>query len=160
MASTSRRLRQTDRHHLVGGSDNLGGAPGAKNILEYLLLEPVCVDLDVLVPLGGQVILWKDRLHWTLVNTQTAIDARLRIYVELLNFLIAITLLRWVDAINGTDFNTRGIFCPDTWFSNDVRHSRKILANSGKNWSKTHRKPAQGRLPVQNILSVRLTGSS
>ncbi len=79
--------------------------PG-KNCSDSLLLEPVGVDLDVLVPLSRKIILWKDRLHRALVDTQATIDTRLRIDVQLLNLLKAITLLGWVNAINWTNLNT------------------------------------------------------
>ncbi len=97
------------------------------------------------MPLRGQVIFRKDRLHWTLVNTQSAIDACLWIDVELLNLLIAIPLLRWMDAINGTDLDARCVLCPNARFSNDVRHDRKIPSNSGKMWSKTTAKTTRSR---------------
>lgn len=86
------------------------------------LLEKICVDLDVLGPFGGQVILGEDRLDGTLIDTESAVDACVGVDVELCALRKLLTLLCWVNAVNGTNFNARGVLGTDAGFSNDVRH--------------------------------------
>jgi len=86
------------------------------------LLEKFRVDLDVLGPLGGQVILREDRLDWTLIDAESAVDACVGVDVELRALRKLFTLLRWVDTVDWAHFNARGVLRTDAGFSNDVRH--------------------------------------
>lgn len=87
-----------------------------------LLLEKICVDLDVLGPLGGQVIFGEDGLDGTLVDAESAVDACVWVDVELCALRKLLTLLGWVDAVDWADFHARCVFGTDAGFSNDVRH--------------------------------------
>lgn len=134
------------------------GAP--KKLSDFFLFEPVCVDLDVLVPLSRQIVLWKDCLHRTLVNAKSTINTCLGIDVELIDRLVLLTFLRWMNAVDGTNFDARRVLGSDAWLRNDVRHSRKILSSSGKTCPKRTESRHRCRLSVQIIQSMRLSGSS
>src|SRR5437867_956241 len=61
------------------------------------------VDLDEALPFLGQVLLGEDRLHRAFIDTEPAIDARLRINVEHLAFLEILFILRGMDAVHRAD---------------------------------------------------------
>ena len=80
------------------------------------------VDLRKLAPLGRQIIDSKDRGDWTNRHTSAAIDALLRVDVQLGGaFKIALVFLR-MDAIYRASIDACGVFRPDAWFSNYVCH--------------------------------------
>ena len=80
------------------------------------------VDLDVLLPLGWHIVLREDRLHWALVDAESAVDACVGIDVELLRDSVVARLLCWMNAINRTDFDTRGVLGTNARFGDDVCH--------------------------------------
>src|SRR6478672_3521204 len=51
-------------------------------------LEDVAVDLDVVLQIPGHILLWKDRCHRTLGLTGTAVDALVRMDVELVGTFV------------------------------------------------------------------------
>jgi len=87
-----------------------------------LLLEVVEVDLNIFFPLFGQIIRWEDRLHRTFVDAQTAVDACVRIDVELLRSVVTSSFLHWMNAINRADINARSVLGSNAGFSNHMRH--------------------------------------
>lgn len=93
-------------------------------------LEPVGVDVDVLLPLVGRVVLEEDRVHGADRLAGGAVDARLGVDVVLLVILGA------VDAVDGADVHAGRVLYADAGLGNDVCHglrgSRPILSGSGQ----------------------------
>lgn len=77
-------------------------------------LEYVPVDLDVLLEIRRHVFLGEDRGDRALRLARSAIDAFVRMYVELLR--------AFVNAIDGTNVNARFVFRIDAGFSDYVGH--------------------------------------
>lgn len=91
------------------------------------LFEVINVDLDVLVPLSRHVVLWKDRLHRTLVYAQTAIDTGIGVDVELDCGTMVARFFCRMDAVDGANFDAGGVLGSDARFSDDVCHEANSL---------------------------------
>jgi hypothetical protein len=90
--------------------------------------EKVCVDFNVLLPLSRYRRFFKDSCNWAGGLTRTAVDAFIRIDVELLVFVEPIFSGSWVDAVDGTDIHARSIFGANTRLGDYIGHSEKILS--------------------------------
>jgi hypothetical protein len=92
--------------------------------------EPVGVDLHILQPLFWKIFLWKDSLHGAFIDAKPAVDACLRVDIQHLKLIMQCRIFGWLNAINGTDIYTCGVFGPNTRLSNNVRHRRWMISAS------------------------------
>jgi hypothetical protein len=67
--------------------------------------EELCVDLDEVFPLIGNLVLGKAGVYWTGFNTGVAVDALVGVDVKHLNFVITRLVWGWVDAVDGTNLD-------------------------------------------------------
>jgi hypothetical protein len=91
-------------------------------------LEEICVDFDVLLPLSRYRRLFEDSGNGASRLACTAVDAFVRINIELLVLIESIFARSWMDAVNGTNIHTRSIFGADTRLGDYIGHSEKILS--------------------------------
>ncbi len=77
---------------------------------------------DVAGPLRGNFRVRENRRDRTLRLARPAIDALVRVDVEL--------ILALVDAVNGANFNSARIICTDAGLSNDVSHAKQRSTHS------------------------------
>jgi len=89
------------------------------------LLEVVDVDLDVLLPLGWDIVLGEDRLHRALIDAQTAVDTGVWIDVQLLGVSVVALLLGRVNAVHWADLDAGRVLGSDARFSDDMCHDGK-----------------------------------
>jgi hypothetical protein len=101
-----------------------------RNRLGLTILEVVSVDLDVLLFVGGNRALLKDRADWTGRLTRAAVDALIRINEELLHVFVVALALGRMNAIHRTDIDTGAIFKAHAWANNYVRHGRNYLLDT------------------------------
>ncbi|MFM1868147.1 MAG: hypothetical protein RL591_1555 [Planctomycetota bacterium] len=94
------------------------------------LFEEVSVDLDVLAPLGGHIVLREDRLHGAFVDAETAIDAGVRVDVQLLLNPVLPLLLGRMDAVDGANLDAGGVLGSDAGFGDDVCHGGSVLSRN------------------------------
>src|SRR6185503_11454441 len=78
-------------------------------------LEDVAVDLDVLAHVARNVFLGKDGRHGAFRLARAAIDAFVRMDVELLG--------TFINGVDGTHVHTGAVLGADTGFGNDVGHA-------------------------------------
>jgi hypothetical protein len=98
-------------------------------------LIPVGVNLDELLPLLWDGILFKDGGHGTDRLAGRAVDALVWVNIEHgLLFKIGLVFAR-VDAVHGADLHACGVFDPDAWFCNDVCHSLLLLERRALVWT-------------------------
>src|SRR6266849_6284447 len=97
-----------------------------------LLLEPVCVDTNVVLPLLRDKILRENCLHRARRLASSTIDAHFRIDLEHRHLGETRLILSRVDAIDGTHFHARCVLHPDAWLSDDVRHDGGNCNRSGE----------------------------
>lgn len=81
------------------------------------------IDLDVLVPLGGYIFLLIDGFHGTFIDAERAVDACIRIDVELIGRSEIGFVLRRVDAVNGANLDTGCVLCSNARFRDHMRHT-------------------------------------
>src|SRR5687767_1489524 len=105
-------------------------------------LEYIAIDLNELLQIRGHVFLRENRRHRTLRLARTAVDALVRVNVELLGPL--------VDAVHGADIDARSILRVLAGFSDYVGH---LLARIS---DETY---AKNRPGGSNINSVALTSA-
>ena len=94
------------------------------------VFEPVGVFAHIDLPLIGKILFGKNGLDWTLVHTQAAVNAGVRIDKELIRTAVSIVRRAGMDAVHRANINTSGVFGSYTGFSNNVCHS---ISNFGKN---------------------------
>jgi hypothetical protein len=102
------------------------------------LFEEVSVDLDVLAPFGGDIVLRKDRLHGAFVDAKTAVNAGVWVDVQLLLDPVLPFLLRWVNAVDGANLDAGGVLGSDAGFGDDVCHGVSVLSRTTWHASMTY----------------------
>src|SRR5262249_42824240 len=88
------------------------------------------VDLDVLLPLVGQLILGEARVDRARLNARVAVDALLRVDVQLRLIVKPILVLGGVDAVNGAYLNAREILRSDARLGDHIGHPLALLAST------------------------------
>jgi hypothetical protein len=78
------------------------------------------VDLYIIPPLLGHIFIAINRFHRAGGLTRAAIDALIRIDVEMVNGLEIRLILARMNAIYRANVNARGVFCADAWFTNNI----------------------------------------
>ena len=101
-----------------GGHRN-GAADGA---LAGLLLEVRGVDLRVLLPLVGQLVLGEARIDRARLDAGVAVDALLGIDVELHDVLVVRLVGRGVDAVHRAHLDARVVLRVDAGFGDHICH--------------------------------------
>src|SRR4051794_34814234 len=89
-----------------------------------LICEEVRVDLDVLLPLVGNLVLGEARVDRAGLDAGVAVDALLGIDVELLDLVVVGLVRRRVDAIDRADLDARVVLGPDAGLRDHVGHGR------------------------------------
>jgi hypothetical protein len=85
-------------------------------LIAGLLLEIVRVDLQVLGPLFGQVVLEEDRFNRTDLGANPAVNAFIRINEIHLRVIVR------MNAVNRADFDAGGVFGSNTRLCNYIGH--------------------------------------
>jgi len=93
-------------------------------------LIPLVIDLDVLLPLFRDLILWKDSFHRALRDARTAVNTLFRIDIELRLFVESGLITARVNAVHGTDIHASGVFYIETGFSDDISHFSALAGDS------------------------------
>jgi hypothetical protein len=97
----------------------------------------VGVDLNEVFPLSGDFILREDCFWGAFVDAVAAIDAFVGIDEELVELGEGCSIATRVNAIDGADFDTGGVFAVDAGFGNDMCHGI-FLWNNGMRSSSAH----------------------
>src|SRR6185503_6443539 len=92
-----------------------------------MIFIPICIDLDVLLPLVGNEVSRKDRRDGTGRLTGAAVDADVRIDVQHVEVTEVRLVLAWMDTVDRTDVDAGGVFRVDAGLGNYVRHFGVIL---------------------------------
>jgi hypothetical protein len=98
--------------HLSGFFSFLGLSVRATR--RIVTLEDIAIDLDVFLQIRGNVFFGEDRGDGALRLARAAVDAFVRMNVELFR--------SFVYAIDGTHIDTRSVLCVLACFGYDVRH--------------------------------------
>src|ERR1035437_56219 len=93
--------------------------PGSSS-LSVLVVDGVL--LDVVLPLGRDLVLGGDRVDGARLDARVAIDALRRVYIELLGFLESRLLGRRMDAVHRADLHARAVLGGDTRLVDHVGH--------------------------------------
>src|SRR5581483_4487027 len=80
------------------------------------------VDLDVLLPLGRDLVLGRDRVHRAGLHARVAVDALVGIYVELVVIVEVGLVLRRVDAVHRADLDAGVVLDADAGLVDHVGH--------------------------------------
>src|SRR6185437_1478956 len=85
--------------------------------------EVVRVDLHVLLPLVGELVLGEAGVHGARLDARVAVDALLGVDVEHLGRVVSGLVWRRVDAVDGADLDTGVVLGADARLSDYVGHS-------------------------------------
>jgi hypothetical protein len=85
-----------------------------------LLLKVIGVDLNIIPPLLRHIFIAVNRFNGTGGLTRAAIDAFIRIDIEMFERLEIPFILARVNAIYRANVDARGIFCADAWFTDNI----------------------------------------
>src|SRR5436309_15201287 len=97
--------------------------PGAATSRSGLLVcEVVRVLLDVVRPLVRDLVLGEAGVHRAGLDARVAVDALLRIDVELLDVVVVGLVRRGVDAVDRANLDARVVLLPDAGLGDDVGH--------------------------------------
>src|SRR4051794_24706247 len=88
--------------------------------LRRLILKVVRVDLGVFGPLSRKLILGKASIHRAGLDAGIAVDALVRIDVELLDVVVVGLVRGRVDAVDRADLDTGVVLLADARFGDDV----------------------------------------
>src|SRR3954453_8335085 len=103
-------------------------SPGSVSELA-LVLEVARVDLDVTLPLVRELVLGEAGVHGAGLDAGVAVDALLRIDVQLLDLVVVRLVRSRVDAVDGADLDARVVLLPDAGLCDHIRHVAANLAN-------------------------------
>jgi hypothetical protein len=78
------------------------------------------VNLNIIPPLLRHIFIAINRFNRAGGLTRAAIDAFIRIDVEMVYRLEIRLILAWMNAIYRANVNARGILCADAWFTDNV----------------------------------------
>src|SRR3954447_26299489 len=87
-----------------------------------LICEEVRVDLDVLLPLVGNLVLGEARVDRAGLDAGVAVDALLGVDVELLDVVVVGLVRRRVDAVDRAHLDARVVLGADARLGDDVGH--------------------------------------
>jgi hypothetical protein len=94
------------------------------------------VDLNIIPPLLGHIFIAVNRFHRAGGLTRAAIDAFIRIDVQMFNRLEIRLILARVNAIYWANVNARGVFCADAWFTDNINsHCSFSFLDSDRDFS-------------------------
>src|ERR1700733_9204086 len=91
-------------------------------------LVVVRVHARILLPLVGQLVLGEAGVDRAGLDAGVAVDAFLRIYVQLGLVVEARLVLGRMDAVDRTDLHAREVLGTDAWLGDHVGHRRALLA--------------------------------
>src|SRR5689334_7536877 len=94
-----------------------------KRLRRGLALVVLGVDLGVLGPLGRKLVLGEAGVDRAGLDAGIAVDALVGVDVEHLDRVVVRLVGRRVDAVDGTDLDTRVVLLADAWLGDDVGHS-------------------------------------
>src|SRR3954464_7191686 len=122
------------RCHPVDRSvDRNGGGrsvyPSGRTGLSSLILEVVSVYLGVFGPLGRKLILGKTPVNRGNLDAGVAVDALVRVDVELLDVVVVGLVRRRVDAVDGTNLDARVVLLAYARLGDDVGHWEVLLSS-------------------------------
>src|SRR4051794_22463544 len=92
----------------------------ARKPLLRVLLVVLEVDLGVLGPLLGELVLGEAGVHWAGLDAGVAVDALVRIDEELLRVVIVRLVRRRMDAVDGADLYAGVVLLADAGLRDDV----------------------------------------
>src|SRR4051812_1327089 len=91
-------------------------------------LEVLGVDVAEALPLVGQLVLGEARVDRARLDARVAVDALLRVDVELLDLVVVRLVGRGVDAVDRADLDARVVLRADARLGDDVGHGVGFLA--------------------------------
>src|SRR3954447_17146399 len=94
-------------------------SPGSVSDLA-LVLEVARVDLDVTLPLLRELVLGEAGVHRAGLDAGVAVDALVRIDVELLDVVVVGLIRRRMNAVDGADLYAGVVLLADTGLRDDV----------------------------------------
>jgi hypothetical protein len=127
-----RRLKETDLRKVVE----------LPRLLGFFVLEPIGIHRRKACPLLGQILQSKNRRHGANGNARAAVDAFIRMNIELLFGLEARFVLARVNAIHRADIHAGSVFRSNARLRDYIRHfkfssiervSRSVLEASAGN---------------------------
>src|SRR4051795_8938128 len=96
-------------------------SPGSVSDLA-LVLEVARVDLDVTLPLVGELILGEAGVHRAGLDAGVAVDALFRVDVELLDLVVIRLVRSRMDAVDRAHLDARVVLLPDAGLCDHVGH--------------------------------------
>src|SRR3954465_13356990 len=104
------------------------------------VLEVLRVDLGEPLPLVGQLVLGEARVDRARLDAGVAVDALLRVDVELLHLVVVRVLRRRMDAVDRAHLDARVVLRADARLGDDVGHcllGSSLWGGGGRAWEPT-----------------------